>query len=162
MFIHYPNHTHITPYVSTGFIFGGFIFGRIFGLVYRGSIFGILRYIAATSDKRSKQPTRSQLHFCNLLMVFKFLVCESSFCFFSTGEKGDDTLGTFADNLLKFTRYSEFRPLATLSYASDIYNGSSIVSRFVWVCCFKTGVGNPQPAGHMRPAGYFLCPGRPM
>jgi len=43
-------------------------------------------------------------------------------------EKGDDTLGTFADNLLKFTRYSEFRPLATLSYASDIYNGSSIVS----------------------------------
>lgn len=47
------------------------------------------------------------------------------------GEKGDDALGTFADNLLKFTRYSEFRPLATLSYASDIYNGSSIVSRFV-------------------------------
>ncbi|XP_065068725.1 E3 ubiquitin-protein ligase COP1-like [Rhopilema esculentum] len=43
-------------------------------------------------------------------------------------DKGDDVLGTFADNLLKFTRYSEFRPLATLSYASDIYNGSSIVS----------------------------------
>lgn len=43
-------------------------------------------------------------------------------------DKGDDALGTFADNLLKFTRYSEFRPLATLSYASDIYNGSSIVS----------------------------------
>ena len=58
--------------------------------------------------------------------------------FFSTGEKGDDTLGTFADNLLKFTRYSEFRPLATLSYASDIYNGSSIVSRFVGLCCFES------------------------
>ena len=47
-----------------------------------------------------------------------------------TGDKGDDALGTFADSLLNFTRYSEFRPLATLSYASDIYNGSSIVSRF--------------------------------
>ena len=45
------------------------------------------------------------------------------------GERGEDVLGTFTDNLLKFTRYSEFRPLATLSYASDIYNGSSIVSR---------------------------------
>lgn len=43
-------------------------------------------------------------------------------------EKGEDMLETFTDNLSKFTRYSEFRPLATLSYASDIYNGSSIVS----------------------------------
>ena len=32
--------------------------------------------------------------------------------------------------LSKFTRYNSVRPLATLSYASDLYNGSSIVSRY--------------------------------
>uniref|UniRef100_S4R569 COP1 E3 ubiquitin ligase n=1 Tax=Petromyzon marinus TaxID=7757 RepID=S4R569_PETMA len=37
-------------------------------------------------------------------------------------------LEEFQDCLAKFTRYSSVRPLATLSYASDIYNGSSIVS----------------------------------
>ncbi|XP_075915508.1 E3 ubiquitin-protein ligase COP1-like [Petromyzon marinus] len=38
-------------------------------------------------------------------------------------------LEEFQDCLAKFTRYSSVRPLATLSYTSDIYNGSSIVSR---------------------------------
>ncbi|XP_075918935.1 E3 ubiquitin-protein ligase COP1-like [Petromyzon marinus] len=37
-------------------------------------------------------------------------------------------LEEFQDCLAKFTRYSSVRPLATLSYTSDIYNGSSIVS----------------------------------
>jgi E3 ubiquitin-protein ligase RFWD2 len=38
-------------------------------------------------------------------------------------------LEEFTESLSKFTRFSSFRPLATLSYASDIYNSSSIVSR---------------------------------
>jgi len=36
MFIHYPNYTHRIPNVSPG------LFGRIFGEVYRGPIFGEL------------------------------------------------------------------------------------------------------------------------
>lgn len=38
-------------------------------------------------------------------------------------------LDDFMECLAKFTRYNSVRPLATLSYASDLYNGSSIVSR---------------------------------
>jgi len=38
-------------------------------------------------------------------------------------------LDDFMECLSKFTRYNAVRPLATLSYASDLYNGSSIVSR---------------------------------
>ncbi|KAM3604019.1 uncharacterized protein V6R79_005362 [Siganus canaliculatus] len=37
-------------------------------------------------------------------------------------------LDDFMECLAKFTRYNFVRPLATLSYASDLYNGSSIVS----------------------------------
>ncbi|KAL4219079.1 RING finger and WD repeat domain-containing protein 2 [Mactra antiquata] len=37
-------------------------------------------------------------------------------------------LEEFTESLSKFTRFSSFRPLATLGYASDIYNSSSIVS----------------------------------
>lgn len=40
-------------------------------------------------------------------------------------------LDDFMECLSKFTRYNSVRPLATLSYASDLYNGSSIVSRHV-------------------------------
>ncbi|CAH1785705.1 unnamed protein product [Owenia fusiformis] len=39
-----------------------------------------------------------------------------------------DGLGEFTDNLSKFIRFNSCRPLATLNYASDIYNTSSIVS----------------------------------
>ncbi|XP_014668463.1 PREDICTED: E3 ubiquitin-protein ligase RFWD2-like isoform X2 [Priapulus caudatus] len=57
-------------------------------------------------------------------------------CYLSTRlkefQQGDQTsaegLEEFTDSLSKFTRYSSMRPLATLSYANDIYNGSSIVS----------------------------------
>ncbi|XP_015750540.1 PREDICTED: E3 ubiquitin-protein ligase RFWD2-like [Acropora digitifera] len=45
------------------------------------------------------------------------------------GDTGtSDALDYFTDSLAKFTKFSGFRCLATLSYASDIYNGSSIVS----------------------------------
>ena len=48
------------------------------------------------------------------------------------GDTGtSDALDYFTDSLAKFTKFSGFRCLATLSYASDIYNGSSIVSRSV-------------------------------
>ncbi|GAB6021877.1 hypothetical protein CHUAL_006043 [Chamberlinius hualienensis] len=39
-----------------------------------------------------------------------------------------DGLELFLDNLAKFTRYNSMRTLATLSYACDLFNGSSIVS----------------------------------
>lgn len=37
-------------------------------------------------------------------------------------------LDTFRDNLVKFSRYKALRPLATLSYSSDVINYSTIVS----------------------------------
>ncbi len=37
-------------------------------------------------------------------------------------------LDKFRENLIKFSRYSKLRPLATLSYSNDIYNNSTIVS----------------------------------
>ncbi|XP_062849084.1 E3 ubiquitin-protein ligase COP1 isoform X2 [Trichomycterus rosablanca] len=56
-------------------------------------------------------------------------------CYFSSRMSGitDDSrtvnqLDDFMECLSKFTRYNSVRPLATLSYASDLYNGSSIVS----------------------------------
>ena len=45
-------------------------------------------------------------------------------------EEGPEQMNEFTDCLSKFTRYSSFRPLASLSYAVDLFNGnSSIVSR---------------------------------
>ncbi|XP_063424703.1 E3 ubiquitin-protein ligase COP1-like [Mytilus trossulus] len=40
-------------------------------------------------------------------------------------EDKSNGLDEFTESLSKFTRFSSFRPLATLSYASDMYNGSS-------------------------------------
>ncbi|KAH3794025.1 hypothetical protein DPMN_147554 [Dreissena polymorpha] len=40
-------------------------------------------------------------------------------------------LDEFTESLSKFTHFSSFRPLATLSYTSDLYSNSSIVSRYV-------------------------------
>ena len=37
-------------------------------------------------------------------------------------------LNNFSDCLSKFTRYSNLRPLATLSYTTDMFNNASIVS----------------------------------
>ena len=48
--------------------------------------------------------------------------------FLSDGEEG---LDDFTECLSKFTKFNSFRSLATLSYASDIYSGSSIVSRYL-------------------------------
>lgn len=52
-------------------------------------------------------------------------------CYLTTRGKNlcsDDGLKEFKDNLSKFTRYSSIRPLATLNYATDLLNGTSIVS----------------------------------
>lgn len=52
-------------------------------------------------------------------------------CYLTTRVKSlcsDDGLKEFKDNLSKFTRYSSIRPLATLNYATDLLNGTSIVS----------------------------------
>ncbi|KAK7487262.1 hypothetical protein BaRGS_00021490 [Batillaria attramentaria] len=42
-------------------------------------------------------------------------------------EGGGKELDDFTNCLSKFTRYSSFRPLATLSYAVDLFNGSSSI-----------------------------------
>lgn len=53
----------------------------------------------------------------------------SSTIFNSANFQSDrDSFEEFQESLSKFTKYTSFRPLATLSYASDIYNPSSIVS----------------------------------
>lgn len=41
---------------------------------------------------------------------------------------GSSGLDVFRENLVKFSRYSTLRPLATLNYSSDIFNNSTIVS----------------------------------
>lgn len=50
--------------------------------------------------------------------------------FVTDDSRGVNQLDDFMECLSKFTRYNSVRPLATLSYASDLYNGSSIVSRY--------------------------------
>ncbi|KAL4656121.1 E3 ubiquitin-protein ligase RFWD2 isoform X3 [Arapaima gigas] len=62
-------------------------------------------------------------------------------CYFSNrmsrltdDSKTVNQLDDFMECLSKFTRYNSVRPLATLSYASDLYNGSSIVSSNVLAC----------------------------
>lgn len=56
--------------------------------------------------------------------LFLCLICVS-------GDAGaSDALDYFTESLAKFTKFSGFRCLATLSYASDIYSSSSIVSRW--------------------------------
>lgn len=42
--------------------------------------------------------------------------------------KNEEGLDVFRENLVKFSRYSTLRPLATLNYSSDIFNNSTIVS----------------------------------
>ena len=44
------------------------------------------------------------------------------------GIKTEDSLEYITESLAKFTQFCSCRPLATLNYAGDIYNGSSIVS----------------------------------
>ncbi|KAK7094399.1 E3 ubiquitin-protein ligase COP1-like [Littorina saxatilis] len=42
-------------------------------------------------------------------------------------EGGGGRMEDFTDTLAKFTRYTSFRPLASLSYAVDLFNGSSSI-----------------------------------
>ena len=56
------------------------------------------------------------------------IVSQKLFCYLP-GNSDTDALEYFTESLSKFTRFSGFRPLATLSYASEVHNGSSIVSR---------------------------------
>lgn len=43
-----------------------------------------------------------------------------------------DTLNIFRDNLIGFSKYNTLRPLATMQYASDLHNNSTIVSTIVF------------------------------
>lgn len=60
------------------------------------------------------------------LFASKYMV---QVCLFSLSD-GEEGLDDFTECLSKFTKFNSFRSLATLSYASDIYSGSSIVSRY--------------------------------
>lgn len=64
-------------------------------------------------------------------------MCFISLCLLRSDEgRNLNQLDDFMECLSKFTRYNSVRPLATLSYASDLYNGSSIVSRYKdSTCC---------------------------
>lgn len=78
-------------------------------------------YLQTTMASRRKKVSQ---HFEDLEQCyFSFRQTDSN-----TVSSGKDELENFMESLYKFTRFSSFRPLATLSYASDIYNGSSIVS----------------------------------
>ncbi|KAK9509545.1 hypothetical protein O3M35_006841 [Rhynocoris fuscipes] len=46
----------------------------------------------------------------------------------SSSGSSSSGLDLFRENLVKFSRYSSLRPLATLNYSSDIFNNSTIVS----------------------------------
>lgn len=79
-------------------------------------------YLQTTMASRRKKISQ---HFEDLEQCyFSFKQTDSN----SSDSSGKDELESFMKSLSKFTRFSSFRPLATLSYASDIYNGSSIVS----------------------------------
>ena len=70
-------------------------------------------------------------------------------------EVGGDSMEDFTNCLAKFTRFTSFRPLASLSYAVDLFNGSSsIVSRCVFVACLP-----PVMLSTSLSAAPALCPG---
>jgi len=65
-----------------------------------------------------------------LSLFILFCFCPPQCCCLSLDDSRTmSQLDEFQECLSKFTRYNSVRPLATLSYASDLYNGSSIVSR---------------------------------
>lgn len=75
-------------------------------------------------------------HMETYILIFLFTVEFTLFlcfcplpCLFLDDSRTTSQLDEFQECLSKFTRYNSVRPLATLSYASDLYNGSSIVSR---------------------------------
>lgn len=77
-----------------------------------------------------------QAHFDDFVKCY--FVCRAKEITFGKSDKcssSSDTsvsnisgLDTFRENLIKFSRYSKLRPLATLSYSNDIFNNSTIVS----------------------------------
>lgn len=74
------------------------------------------------------------------------LKCSYIFIFVLGDVKTEDSLEYITESLAKFTQFSSCRPLATLNYASDICNGSSIVSRYVKLVLMKDPArsGNSQ------------------
>ena len=54
--------------------------------------------------------------------------CSLALCACADGETATDRLDDFRESLSKFTRFNRLRSLATLHYAADMYNNSSIVS----------------------------------
>ncbi|CAH1271706.1 RFWD2 [Branchiostoma lanceolatum] len=84
----------------------------------------VSRYHWLNSTLASRR-TRLDQHFDDLEKCYFSIRLKE---FGQTETHSADSLCEFTDSLTKFTKYSGFRPLATLSYASDIYNGSSIVS----------------------------------
>ncbi|XP_014240947.1 E3 ubiquitin-protein ligase RFWD2-like isoform X1 [Cimex lectularius] len=87
------------------------------------------------SSTLAKCRKRMHAHFDDFVQCY-FTVRASELHFSKSDVKTpvDTTKGTsssldvFRDNLVKFSRYSTLRPLATLNYSSDIFNNSTIVS----------------------------------
>ncbi|GAB1607033.1 E3 ubiquitin-protein ligase COP1-like [Argonauta hians] len=100
--------------------------------------------VPSTSDSRSQEGFNGsrniEKHYLQTTMASRRKKVSQHFedleqCYFTcreTESSPDQTenheLDRFMESLSKFTKFTTFRPLASLSYASDIYNGSSIVS----------------------------------
>lgn len=71
---------------------------------------------------------RMHSHFSDLESCYFSLRSKDMSSCSNAGDLSRDGLEEFQVSLAKFTKYSAMRPLATLSYANDIFNGSNIVS----------------------------------
>lgn len=69
------------------------------------------------------------VHTYTALVVLRLCLDVTLYIRLTDDSRTVNQLDDFMECLSKFTRYNSVRPLATLSYASDLYNGSSIVSR---------------------------------
>lgn len=88
---------------------------------------------APDSDALTRRRQRVHSHFDDLVKCY-FSLRPRAVYLGSGGEPGADEsgdsepLGAFSDALSRLTRFSGMRPLASLSYSSDLVAGSSIVS----------------------------------
>jgi len=100
------------------------------------SFSSIHKNVEITQSSFSLRNQIIQAHFDDFVKCY--FACRAKEITFGKSEKSsssNDTttcsssgLDTFRENLIKFSRYSKLRPLATLSYSNDIFNNSTIVS----------------------------------
>ncbi|XP_066588324.1 E3 ubiquitin-protein ligase COP1-like isoform X1 [Prorops nasuta] len=99
-------------------------------------------YVSTGSQKNEYTPgstlairrKRMQAHFDDFVQCYfdsrakELLLGHKSTTQTETGHSSSSGLDIFRENLVKFSRYTTLRPLATLHYCPDIFNKSTIVS----------------------------------